>query len=172
MDLSRPHPMARAITDAITPSNRTDRTVTVEDMSFDLRYAPEPGVDLRIRGSGAGEQGTVVATTFDAAFDRPPAYPPELPYLPGVKVSLMDLPERAGASATWWMVADVESALAGILAQSEAAGWAPADGADEGTIAHGVRMIALARPGRGRTIIVASAGADSMITVMDRAEGE
>lgn len=170
--MDRSHPMARALTDAITSSDRTDRTVTVEDMSIELRYAPEPGVDLRIQATDPGEPAAVVVTEFDAAADRPPSYPPELPHLPGVKVSMMDVPDRAGATATWGMLADVESALAEILAQSEAAGWAPADGSDEGPITPGVRVIALARPGRGRTIIVASVGADSMITVMDNARGE
>lgn len=173
MDPSHPHPMARALADALFPSNRTNRTVTVEDMSFELRYDPEPGVDQRVQVTDAEEPDeAVVVTGFDAAAERPPSYPPEMPYLPGVKVSLMDLPDRPGASATWWMLEDVEAALAGILAQSEAAGWAPADGADEGPITPGVRMIALARPGQGRTIIVASMGAHSMITVMDNAEGE
>jgi hypothetical protein len=169
MDPSHPPPMVREFVENVSSSDRTDRTVEFEDVSFDLRYALRPGVDVRIQASGAGDpEAAALATIYDAAADRPPSYPPELPFLPGVKASVMDLPERAGASATWGMLPDLEAALAGVLAQSEAAGWTPAEGADEGQITPGVWMIALARPGQGRTIIVASLGADSMITVLDK----
>jgi hypothetical protein len=172
MDPSLPHPMAREVIENLASSDRTDRTVTVEDVSLELRYGPEPGVDMRVRASDAAEPDAVVGTTFEAAPDRPPAYPPAMPYLPGVKVSLMDLPLRAGASATWWMLPDLEAALAEILAQSQAAGWVPGDGGDAGPFPPGPRTIELTRPGQSRTIVAAAFGADSMITVIDNPERE
>jgi hypothetical protein len=171
MDPSRPHPLAQALVDAISPSDRTDRTVTVEDMDLELRYAPEPGVDMRIRTSAADEpdQGVVV-TNFDAAAERPPSYPPELPYLPGLKVGVMASPGRPGVSAMWLMLEDVESAAAAIRAQSEAAGWVQAYEPDAGPLPPGIRTIVLTRGGRSRTMVVVSLGASSTITLVDAAE--
>jgi DNA-binding transcriptional LysR family regulator len=173
MDPSRPHPLAQALTDAISPSDRTDRTVAVEDMDFALRYAPEPGVDLRIRTSVADEPDqAVVVTNFDAAAERPPSYPPELPYLPGLKVGVMALPDRPGLSAMWLMPDDVESAAAAIRAQSEAAGWMQSDEPGVGVFRAEIQTIVLTREGWCRTIVVVSLGASSTITLVDAVEGE
>lgn len=169
MDLSSPQ-LIHAL--STISSDRTDRTVTLDDVDLELRYAPEPGVDVRIRGSDADKPDrAVVVTNFGAAADRPLRYPPELPYLPGVKVSVMAPADRPHAWAMW-MLDDVESALAGILAQSEADGWIRADKADDGAFPPGTRTIVLARRGRCRTIMATALGASSAVTLIDGAEGE
>lgn len=164
MDSSR-NPIAPVL--SAIESGRTDRTVTLEGTDLHLRYTPEPGIDMRIEGTDPEQPGAAaVSTVFDVAAERPASYPPGLPYLPGLKVSVLDVPDRAFPSAMWLPVDDLEPALAEILAQSEAAGWAESTDS-EGPPPPGLRMLILARPGARRTVIVGTVPGNGTIMVMD-----
>lgn len=157
---------------AITPENRTDRTVTLAGADVRMRYSPEPGVDVRIESSDPDEPGGVVVNTlFESDGDRPPAYPPELPFLPGLKAAVMAAPDRPAPLVTWMMVPDVDAAVAEIVAQSTAGGWTESAEADE-PVMPGLRMIALTRPGQRRSMIVTSFGDHSSIVLSDEPAGE
>jgi len=162
----RPHPIIQALSD---PTKRTDRTVTLDDVALELRYSPEPGVDLCIRASDPNAPADVVVSTgFEAAAQRPASYPPELPYLPGLKVSVQALPDGRTALvlATWWMVDDADAALAEILAQSAAAGWTEAAGPCTVPIP-GIRTLTLHRPDHQREISIVTLEAHAMIQLID-----
>jgi hypothetical protein len=157
---------------AINPENRTDRTVTLAGDDLRLRYSPEPGVDVRIEASDPEEPDAVVANTvYEASAERPAAYPPELPYLPGLKAGVTAVPGRAFPVVTWFMLPDVDAAAAEIVAQSTAAGWTESPEDDE-PVTPGLRMLALTRPGQRRSVIVTSFGDNSTIVLSDEPAGE
>jgi hypothetical protein len=151
---------------AIDPADRTDRTVMMDGVEVRMRYAPEPGVELRSQAMDAGEP--VAGTEFvayEAASGRPASYPPELPYVPGLKVSLWQSPDGASASITWFNVADAESALTDLLAQCAASGWVQVAGPGFPPIP-GMRMIHLQRGDVPRMINVVSMGDTAMISLL------
>jgi hypothetical protein len=117
------HVIPQALQDAISDPARRDQTVTVDGTDFRLQFDPEPGVDRRV--TSPQMPGGMPSTTYVAADERAASYPPELPFLPGLAVSVQEFPEgmAGGASATWWQVAGVEGAVAKLRAQSTADGW-------------------------------------------------
>lgn len=157
---------------ALSTSDRTDRTATLNGTGLQMRYSPAPGVDMRIEASDPEEPGAVaVSTVFDGGTARPPSYPPELPYLPGLKASITAVPGRGSAPVAWLMVPDVEGAVAQILAQSTAAGWSESAEADD-ELPPGLRTIELIRPGLRRSVIVTSFGDISSIVLADESADE
>ncbi len=124
MDPTKPqHTFPQALADAIRDPARRDQIVAVNGNVLQLQFDPEPGVDRRV--TSPSMPGGMPNTTYIAADERAASYPPELPFLPGLAVSVQALPEgmAGGASATWWQVADVEGAVAELRAQSTADGW-------------------------------------------------
>jgi hypothetical protein len=165
MDSSNQHAITEALS-AIDPADHTDRTVMIDDTEVRMRYAPEPGVELHVQAMDAGEP--VAGTEFvgyEAASARPASYPPELPYLPGLTVSLWQSPDGASASCTWFNVADAESALADLLAQCAASGWVQVARTEIQPIP-GMRMIHLQRDGVERMVNVGSTGDAAMISLL------
>ena len=167
----RPHAdFVQAFRDAFPEGDRTDRSVSLEGVELGLTYDPQPGVELRIEGTDPQDPGepAAVVTGYAAAAERPASYPPELPYVAGLKVSTMISPDggSAGATATWWKVSQPDAVLADILAQSAAAGWTESTEPDP-PLPPGIRMISLHRGGERRVVHVASAGENAMIMLLD-----
>lgn len=157
---------------AISPSDRTDRTVTVDGAGVQMRYAPEPGVDMRVEVADSKDSDAVtVATTFGAGADRPASYPPELPYLPEHR-ALVTGGQKGGWTAVWFVASGVERVAAEILSQSAAAGWSDAASSEGGMLVPGMRIVELTRPGLRRTVMISSFGENGSITLSDEPEGE
>ncbi|HEY0017113.1 MAG TPA: hypothetical protein VGC13_12370 [Longimicrobium sp.] len=170
MEPVSPGDYVRAVRDANFESDRTDRTVSLMDVDLQLRYAPEPGVEMRVQGLDAGEPvAGAESVLYEGAAERPASYPPGLPFLPGVKVSVSRSPAGPSPVASlMWNVPDAETALADLLAQCAASGWAREPEPDEPLIP-GLRMIHLEREGRERMINVVSIGENAMISLVDSA---
>lgn len=168
MEPTSPDDYAQAVRDANFESDRTDRTVSFLDVDLQLRYAPEPGVEMRVQGLDAGEPVPgVESVVYEGAAERPASYPPGLPFLPGVKVSLSQSPSGPSPVASlMWNVPDAETALADLLAQCAAGGWTREPEPDEPLIP-GLRMIHLQREDRERMINVVSVGENAMISLVD-----
>jgi hypothetical protein len=171
MEPASPDDYVRAVRDANFDSDRTDRTVSLVDVDLQLRYAPEPGVEMRVQGLDAGEPvAGAESVVYEGAPDRPASYPPGLPFLPGVKVSLSQSPAGpSSVTSLMWNVPDAEAALADLLAQCAASGWTREPESDEPLIP-GLRMIHLEREGRERMINIVSIGENAMISLMDDAQ--
>ncbi len=165
MDSSDQNPIMQALS-AIDPADRTDRTVMIDDTEVRMRYAPEPGVEMHVQAMDAGEPvaGTE-SVTYEAGAERPASYPPELPYVPGLRVWLWQSPDGASASVTWFNVADAESALTDLLAQCAASGWVQVAGPGLPPIP-GMRMIHLQRDDVPRMINVVSTGDAAVISLL------
>lgn len=171
MEPASPDDYVQAVRDANFESDRTDRTVSLLDIDLQLRYAPEPGVEMRVQGLDAGEPvAGAESVLYEGAAERPASYPPGLPFLPGVKVSLSRSP-AGPSSVAWlamWNVPDAETALADLLAQCAASGWTREPEPDAPPIP-GLRMIPLEREGRERMINVVPVGENAMISLVDSA---
>lgn len=170
MEPTSPRDYVQAVRDANFESDRTDRTISFLDVDLQLRYAPEPGVEVRVQGLDAGEPvaGTE-SVLYEAALERPTSYPAGLPFLPGVKVSLLQSPKGPSpVNSLMWNVPDAETALADLLAQCAASGWTREPEPDEPLIP-GLWMIHLEREGRERVINVMSVGEHAMISLVDGA---
>ena len=83
----------------------------------------EAGVTERfVSVNTPGQRQTV--TTFAPASDRPPTYPPVLPFVPRVTTYVTQhLDTGQPPSARYWLVGDPEPVLAAIVQQSLDAGW-------------------------------------------------
>ena len=148
----------QALRDALLDPERRDRSVVVEGAEVQVRYDPEPGVEQRVHVAEGAEEMTM--TSYEAVAERPASYPPELPFIPGLRVSVQ------GAGATWWTVPDVDYALAELRAQSTAAGWTESAEPDE--MLFGMRSFDFVRDdGRERSIHVTPFGKGSMIMLHD-----
>lgn len=148
----------QALRDALLDPERRDRSVVVDGAEVQVRYDPEPGVERRVHVAEGAEEMTM--TSYEAVAERPASYPPELPFIPGLKVSLQ------GAGATWWTVPDVDYALAELRAQSTAAGWTESAAPNE--MMFGMRSFDFVRAdGRERSIHVTPFGKGSMIMLHD-----
>ena len=157
---------------AISPSDRTDRTVTANGAEVQMRYAPEPGVDMRVQIADPRDpEAVTVSTTFGTGADRPASYPPELPYLPEHR-ALVTGGRQGGWTAVWFVASGVESVAAEILSQSAAAGWSEAASSEGGMLVPGMRIVELARPGLRRTVMISSFGENGSITLSDEPEGQ
>ncbi len=155
MDPKSPqHVIPQALQDAISDPARRDQTVTVEGNDVQLRFDPEPGVDLRMEFPQAPDG--MAFTTYRATDERPASYPPGIPFLPGVAASVAG--RDGNASVQWWGVPDVEGALADLRAQCAADGWV--EGAETGIeFLPGFRILNFERAdGMPRVIHVASTG--------------
>lgn len=153
---------------ALSSADRTDRTVTLAGDELRMRYSPEPGIDVRIEGfSGDDPAVSMVSTIFEPGAERPAGYPPQLPYLPGLKASVTAFPDPAPPTVAWFKLPDPGRAAAEILAQSAAAGWR--ESSDEGDlVATNVRMIEMTRPGLRRTLIVSSFAGHGTLMLIDK----
>lgn len=163
MDPSRPQEaIPQALLDAVLDPDRRDQTVVTGDGELELRFDPEPGVDMRIHAPAAPAETTV--TTFDGDAARPASYPPELPYLPGIKAMV------GGPANAWvmWNVTGAEAALTEIYAQSAAAGWTESSEPRDDDPIPGLRTIRFHRPdGVRRDIQIAPVGEGAMISLFD-----
>lgn len=158
-----PDPAFRALLDAVADPARRDRTVSADGTDFQLRYDPEPGVELRVHATAAPDETLVVV--YAAATERPPSYPPGMPFLPGTRASLRIPSEDSGVWFAMWNVLDRELALAELFAQSTAAGWTEAG---EDDTVPGLRILHFNHPkGRERTIHVTRLDDHAMISLVD-----
>lgn len=163
MDLTGPeNAIVQAMRDALLDPPRRDQTVSVEGEEAEVRFDPEPGVDVRVQFPQAPEG--MALTTYKAADERPASYPPELPFLPGVPASVTG--RDGNASVQWWSVPDVEGALAELRAQCAADGWV--EGAETGIeFLPGFRILNFERAdGMTRVIHVVSTGNGTMIQLL------
>ncbi len=163
MDLTGPQfAFAQALSQAVNDPERQDRIVAVEGTEFQLRFDPEPGVNMTIEGVEAPDETR--NTLFHATDERPASYPPELPFLPGVAASVMGWNESA--SVQWWGVPDVEGALAELRARGAEEGWT--EGAETGLdFLPGLRILNFERAdGSQRMVHVTSTGNGTMIQLL------
>jgi hypothetical protein len=161
--------IVQAMRDALLDPARRDQTVPVEGDAADVRFDPEPGVDVRVQFPQAPEG--MALTTYKAADERPASYPPALPFLPGVSVSMLALPKKgdAGAWALWGVPdGEVERVLADLRAQSAAGGWVEREESGFDFLP-GFRTLNFeGADGRQRMLQVASGGdGNAMITLLD-----
>lgn len=153
----------QALRDAMLDPARRDQSLVLEGTDVQVRFDPEPGVDQRVQVV-EGAQGMVM-TMYRPAAGRPAAYPADLPYLAGCGASVLAHPDTPEAPHTvfWWVVDDVQGALAGLRAQSAAAGWVESEG--DAPIP-GLRMIDFHHPdGRHRMVQVTDLGANGSISL-------
>lgn len=155
----------QALRDAMLDPERRDQSVVVDGAEVRVEYDPQPGVIQRIHVSEGARAMTV--TSFDAAAERPAAYPANVPHLPGHKASVnaaAATPEVAWA-VTWWAIDDMEAALGEIRAQGAADGWIQED---ESSILPGMRVINFVHPdGRQRMVQATAVGDTSTISLFD-----
>ena len=166
MDLS-PASLMRELS-ALSPSDRTDRTVTLAGDELRMRHAPEPGIDLRVEVSDPADPAIqVVGITFEAEAERPAGYPSRLPYLPGRKATVTVFPDDTPPTVAWFGVPDAERAAAEILAQSTAAGWS--ESASEGDlVVANVRIVEMTRPGLRRSVIISTFAGNGTLMLVDK----
>ncbi len=153
----------RTLEQAMRNPARQDRIVAVDGTDVQLRWDPELGVDLQVEAVRAPDQTR--QTTYHAADERPASYPPDLPFLPGIKATVFVSPGGT-ATASWWNVADVEGAVVALRGQCAAGGWQ--DGTESGIdVLPALRIIRFQRAdGMGRTLQVAPTGNGTMILLV------
>jgi hypothetical protein len=153
----------QALLDAVLHSDRRDQTVATPDGELELRFDPGPGVDMRIYAPAAPAETAI--TTYAGDPEPPASYPPELPYLPGIKVMVG---EPAAGAWAMWNVASLEAALAQLRAQSAAAGWTESSEPGGDDPIPGLWMIHLRRrDGVRRAILITPVGVGAMISLFD-----
>lgn len=173
MDLPDPeNAIPRELRDAVLDPARRDQTVSVEGGEVEVRFDPEPGVDVRMQFPQAPEG--MAFTTYNAADERPASYPPELPFLPGIAATVLAPAdgEDAGAWAMWGVPeAELEGVLDSLRTQSAADGWVEGEESGLGFLP-GLRILSFEQPdGRQRMLQVVSTGGDNaMISLLEPRE--
>jgi len=128
--------------------------------------APEPGVKARIE-LAAGGSGSQVTVLWEATEARPAGYPNELPFIPNAGARILTI-VRDGLPRTqvqWFGVADLESVVQRLVADSLSEGWQHTGGQLRSP--EPARVITLERGTEERTITVRAVPGLGMISLVD-----
>ncbi len=90
-------------------------------VKFRFRRGPDDSVETFVE-SGA-ETASAFGRTFPETQDRPSTYPTDLPFLPSVSVSILDMPGGKGRRISWHRVTDVSGKASLVRHQLIRSGW-------------------------------------------------
>ncbi len=142
------------------------RTVVLPDgTNAELVRDPGPGVRARVTPTGAGAESLTI-TVYDAAPARPPAFPPDLPFVADREL-VVAVTGRDGILASWWDVPDPEMLVAALERESLRSGWHAAAGPPCGPAAAGLRAVRFERAGRTRTIVGIGSPETGFVNLVD-----
>jgi hypothetical protein len=127
----------------------------------------QPGVLRRIQSLVPGPRGQYVATLFAPTDDRPPNYPPGLPFLPQTVTNLIvfDSPAQL-PTLQFYHIRDLAVATESLLSQSKLRGWIHDSPPTQEGATHSEW---LHRGNDRRQLIATSSGDEGMIWLMDTA---
>ena len=86
-----------------------------------FRRGPDDSVETFVE-SGA-ETASAFGRTFPETQNRPSTYPTDLPFLPSVSVSILDMPGGKGRRISWHQVTDVAGKASLVRRQLIRSGW-------------------------------------------------
>ncbi len=120
--MARDEPRAADVLRRLLESGRGEETITFPGgSSFRVIRNPQAGVAARL---SKVDDPSVTLTVFDAARERPDAFPIDVPFVPGVPTIITAVPGRADArSVQWWGVRDTTHFVHELIRQSGAQGW-------------------------------------------------
>ncbi len=134
-----------------------------------LRKHPAPGIALQAElvVSGVPE---VTVTGYEPSDHPGPGYPADMPFVPGLQVSVMPGPDPSRPTLAWWGVPDASEVATELVRQLERDGWEPA-GEEALPPPISVRHITLRRGFEERIILASGAPSAGMVQLLSPRSG-
>jgi hypothetical protein len=128
------------------------------------RSSEAPGA-FTVQGEDGGP--AMHSIPFEESTERPDTYPEDLPFLPGVKVSVSRFEGRAGCTVGWFDLPDPDAALDELRDQMLEAGWEGGEPTRTSTPFGTMTVLELRKGGRTRGLMLQRFGDHNKITLME-----
>lgn len=175
-------PAAGAVTAKIMQGTR-DGAITVQGSveretdarvanpaDFSVEDSPAAGILRRIRPKNPPPKEAYVVTVFQAAGERPPVYPTDLPFIPNLEVSVTE--HATGARVMQWPVEQPERVREGVLRAALEEGWERvARPAVPDLVQKDLNLVFLRRGDRWRFLTSAALAAGTFVKLSDVSAG-